>query len=86
MANNRIYLRCEGCGAEWFMAKHYETGWWRDEAHDLMAADTAGPLIAFLDRHWDCFYGFRDGFGQFTLQYENQSQPWVKPTPGGAEA
>lgn len=82
MANNRIYMRCEGCGGEWFVAKHYSAGWWRAPEHE------SESLMAWLEKHEDCFEPFRgdfthDGEGQFTLQYENTSEPW-RPRPNPA--
>ena len=39
MANNRMYLKCGGCGAEFMLGKFYpgDTGWYQPKSDDIFA-------------------------------------------------
>jgi len=50
MANNRMYLRCKGCGQEMVLAKMYvSTGWFSS----LSAQQKGQELIDFIEKHRD---------------------------------
>lgn len=51
MANDRLYLRCNVCNVGWFLAKHYEDGWYRTGMHDKHES-----AEDFLDAHTACFF------------------------------
>lgn len=51
MADNRMYIRCKGCGAHLFLAKRsIGTGWF-----GVKSAEQKGEeLMAFIDEHEEC--------------------------------
>lgn len=92
MANNRMYLRCVGCGAEFCLAKYYPSSGWftgrkgNDEFNqwleDHRHAD--GPLIdpvrGFM-APWEPGrrHGSMWGDECFVLEYEIREDPVLKP-------
>lgn len=52
MADNRMYLRCKGCGAEMMLAKM--GGYWMDWFFVKTNADKGRELNEFLEAHSHC--------------------------------
>lgn len=63
MANNRMSLRCEECGAEIVIAKRLGGGYYRSSTFSAAALD------AFLEKHEHCTL-MGESVPPFTLQYE----------------
>lgn len=63
MANNRMYLRCEGCGEAFGMAKHFGDAW-------AVYGELPGLLEAWMGEHRWCPYEPIDG-AHFSIAYEN---------------
>ncbi|MBO7668977.1 MAG: hypothetical protein J6S60_00170 [Oscillospiraceae bacterium] len=53
MANNRIYLKCAGCGAEFFLGKRYGDGYFYVNYHEAQG-DLGRQLNDFFDAHAFC--------------------------------
>ena len=68
MANNRMSLRCEGCGAEIVISKRLGGGYYRSSVFSDDAFD------AFLERHEACTLSQDAPAPPFTLQYENPNE------------
>ena len=77
MADNRMYLRCRGCGEAMVLAKmHTSTGW-----YSVMSAEQKGrELLDFIEKHHTCCNNIDDyarhvetdrDFKPFDLIYEN---------------
>ena len=64
MANNRIYLRCNGCGKTLFLGKTYWGGYYWEN----LGAPLERTLNDFYDEHTYC--GDAWGDGDFSIQYE----------------
>lgn len=78
MANNRMYLRCKGCGKELMLGKLF--GDWHFSSSD---EDKGRQLRLFLEQHGDCCKGLQEDtlggmsaynfdFEPFELVYENR--------------
>ena len=52
MANNRIYLRCRGCGETLFLGKSYLGGFYYENYHPEKSLEE--KLNAFYERHNYC--------------------------------
>ena len=80
MADNRMYLRCKGCGAELMLGKRLiDDGWY----FSLSNEDKGRQLQAFLQQHSDCCFSLEHDtlggmspcdpdFEPFELVYENR--------------
>ena len=77
MADNRMYLRCRGCGEAMVLAKmHTGMGW-----YSVMSAEQKGQeLLDFIEKHHTCCNNideytrhveFDRDFEPFDLIYEN---------------
>ena len=80
MANNRIYLKCEGCGGLLFLGKRFAGGYcWHNYAKDINAARANDPnwkkqddrpledrLNDFYEAHEWC----GDSLDHFRITYE----------------
>ena len=80
MADNRMYLRCRGCGAELMLAKSFMFYW-----HNVKPAEEKGrELYDFISDHQHCceemdeFYDV--DFEPFELTYENRPEYGRQPT------
>lgn len=72
MANNRMYLRCNTCGAEQFLAKYYPSTSWSTRG-DLVDYNAAIPN--FIGEHSECGHmpagtDYMWGDGAFSISYE----------------
>lgn len=77
MADNRMYLRCKGCGQEIVLAKMYvSTGWYSASS----PKEKGQRLIDFIEKHQTCCNNIGDidrhvefdkYFEPFELIYEN---------------
>ena len=71
MANNRMYLKCNGCGKAIFLGRHYGQPWTIDKNLD--------EIHSFFRRHWECMLPQDKPFwlsthgSDFSLVYENQN-------------
>ena len=54
MANNRIYLRCKGCGETLFLGKCFGTGFYWHDYYDGKKGTLSDQLNAFYDEHTYC--------------------------------
>jgi hypothetical protein len=64
MANDRMYIRCKGCGDLHYLAKCYDDGYFTThEGEELRQG-----LDDFFDRHKWCY---RSIYGGFELVYES---------------
>ena len=85
MANNRMYLRCKGCGEEMMLGKTTGNGW-----HNVKSFEEKGrELEEFIDKHGHCCEGLSEEtcggvnpyddfhFEPFELTYESQDD-WGK--------
>lgn len=71
MANNRIYLRCNGCGKTLFLGKSYLSGYFYenyDRLRDPKSPSLERKLNEFYDEHTYC--GNARGDGDFSIEYE----------------
>lgn len=81
MADNRVFIRCKGCGEELFLGKFYrDVGWYNPFG--------SCNIDNFLMHHSECFMGldekacgglsfYDDKFEPFELVYENNDN-WGK--------
>lgn len=80
MANNRMYLRCRGCGEELMLGKTLGNGWYTPVG--------GVELDEFFERHEHCFCGLSEEtcgcnpydsfhFEPFELTYEGREN-WGK--------
>lgn len=60
MANNRIYLRCNGCGKEFFLGKRFGGGFYYENYHK-----ESGTLEKQLNK----FYEEHESCGEETLEH-----------------
>ena len=67
MANNRLYLRCRGCGKQFFLGKRLSGGYWASEYHAYNGVPMTDRLNNFYDEH-ECCSG--SGPDCFELAYE----------------
>ena len=51
MANNRIYLRCKGCGETLFLGKCFGMGFYWHDYNDGKKGTLSDQLNAFYDKH-----------------------------------
>lgn len=51
MANNRIYLRCKGCGDTLFLGKESGGGYYWENYHNKSLEDS---INEFYDKHYFC--------------------------------
>ena len=86
MADNRMYLRCRGCGAELMLAKSFMHDW-----HNVKTAEEKGQeLFDFIERHQHCcdeldvdicgVDPYDNDFEPFELTYENRPDWGNQPT------
>lgn len=76
MANNRMYLKCNGCGKAIFLGKHFGDPWYISKDKD--------EIDSFFRRHYDhtedlCMHG-----NDFSLVYENTDEfeiEYINETP-----
>ena len=80
MANNRMYLRCKGCGAEIMLGKVLGGNWYFTIPNEAKGAQ----LQEFINKHGDCCKGLEEdtcggvnpfddfNFEPFELTYENR--------------
>ena len=66
MANNRIYLKCRGCGEVLYLGKRYAGAYWYS---DYEGKDLKTKLNDFYDEHWDCR---GSSFDNFEIAYEDE--------------
>lgn len=77
MADNRMLLRCKGCGKKMVLAKMYVSIGW----HSVLSAEQKGrELLDFIEKHQTCCNNigeydrhveFDKDFEPFDLIYEN---------------
>lgn len=77
MANNRIYLKCRGCGEAFFLGKRVHSGYYIADYPEFKGIPLKDRLNDFYDRHYYC-----NDFGPdcFSLEYE------FEPECGGTNA
>ena len=87
MADNRMYLRCRGCGAEVMLAKSFMHDW-----HNVKTAEEKGQeLFDFIEQHQHCcdeldadvcggVDPYDKDFEPFELTYENRPD-WGSSKP-----
>ena len=87
MANNRVYLRCKGCGGELMLGKLFSGNW-----HFTVKPESKGIQLAdFFQKHSDCCKGLENdtcggissydyNFEPFELTYENREDWGMQPT------
>ena len=86
MADNRMYLRCRGCGEEIMLAKLFMNDW-----HNVMTPTEKGQeLFDFIEKHQHCCEGLEHDtcgmsplhpdFEPFELTYENRPDWRHTPT------
>ena len=80
MSNNRMYLRCKGCGAEMMLGKVTGGDWHNVKSHE----EKGRELEEFINHHGHCFEGLSEEtcggvnpyddihFEPFELTYESQ--------------
>ncbi len=78
MANNRIYLRCKGCGEELFLGKRFDAGYFY-QRYPIVNGVAQGrhleeELNNFYDKHDLCGKGF-DCF-EIAYEYEPEYEDW----------
>ena len=88
MANNRMYLRCRGCGEELMLGKCLSYGWY----FSIPEQEKGEQLQEFLGRHSHCCKGLEKdtcggvspfdsfNFEPFELTYENRDDWQQKPS------
>lgn len=54
MANNRIYLRCKGCGETLFLGKCFGDGYFWHDYYEGKKGSLADQLNRFYDEHTWC--------------------------------
>lgn len=71
MANDRMYIRCKGCGKCYFLAKCYSNGYYVLEEEELFH-----NLNVFFDEHKFCNSENHDGYDypDFELVYESEQE------------
>lgn len=67
MANNRMYLKCNGCHKAISLSRHYGGPWSIDRGRD--------EVDSFLRRHYPCCGFDGNHGGDFSLVYESD-HPW----------
>ena len=72
MANNRIYLRCKGCGKEFFLGKRFGGGYFISQYEKYKGVSLMERLNKFYDDHEWCGNA---GLDCFELRYEDPPQP-----------
>ena len=86
MADNRMYLRCRGCGAELILAKSFMHDW-----HNVKTpAEKGQELYDFIEQHQHCCdeleedtcgcHPYDKDFEPFELTYENRNEWGNIPT------
>ena len=63
MANNRMNIRCNGCGEEFCIAKRYEGPYFQSHVFTIEA------LEAFFEKHYTC----DSDLPPFSLTYEEET-------------
>jgi hypothetical protein len=71
MANNRMYLKCKGCGEEFMLAKCFGEGYYMDDYLEAYHGKTTMErLNNFFDEHHICYKNETDD-NPMNWHYEN---------------
>ena len=70
MANNRIYLRCKDCGAEFFLGKRFGEEYYISD-YPSDEKPLKGRLNDFYEKHYMC--GMK-GPDNFEMTYEMEAE------------
>ena len=77
MANNRMYLKCNGCGKCIFLGKHFGDPW-------VISKDSR-EIHSFFRRHYDHAEDLCSHGNDFSLVYENEEDEldieYINETP-----
>ena len=72
MANNRMYLRCKGCGETFFLGKRFGGGYFIQQYEEYKGVPLMDRLNEFYDVHEWCG---NEGLDCFELIYEDTPAP-----------
>ena len=72
MANNRMWLRCRGCGKEFFLGKRFGEGYFIEQYEIYKGVPLIDRLNKFYSEHEWCG---DEGLDCFELHYEDEPAP-----------
>jgi len=80
MANNRMYLRCKGCGKTFLLAKFYPSTGYYTNVIDEFAEEYVNRLDKYLDKHRGGCSCTEDPENIFEIVYEHADDKKVEIT------